>query len=214
MTPSSRLDAAFTALADPTRRAILARLALGEATVTELAEPFAMSRPPFQRTSRCGARGLIDTTFRGAPTAVPDRCAATRRRKRMVGRLPPILAGRPAASRNAACRVAEHSEEEARAKEEGKAKMKVSNTTMTQKITPFLWFDGKAEEAAKFYTSIFKGSKIGYVARYGDAGPGPKGSVMTVTFEINGRAVRGVEWRPRISRSHQPYPSCKLRQSG
>ena len=43
-----------------------------------------------------------------------------------------------------------------------------------QKITPFLWFDNQAEEAAKFYTSIFKNSKIGKIARYGDAGPGPK----------------------------------------
>ena len=46
------------------------------------------------------------------------------------------------------------------------------------KITPFLWFDNNAEEAIKFYTSIFKNSKVGNVTRYGDAGPGPKGSVM------------------------------------
>lgn len=50
-----------------------------------------------------------------------------------------------------------------------------------QKITPFLGFDGKAEEAAKFYTSIFKNSKILDMRRYGEAGPGPKGSVMSVT---------------------------------
>jgi len=53
-----------------------------------------------------------------------------------------------------------------------------------QKITPFLWFDSNAEEAANFYTSIFKNSKILNVARYGDAGPGPKGSAMTVTFQL------------------------------
>ena len=57
-----------------------------------------------------------------------------------------------------------------------------------QKITPCLWFDNQAEEAAKFYTSIFKNSKIGPVTRYGEAGAEisgrPKGSVMTVTFEI------------------------------
>jgi predicted 3-demethylubiquinone-9 3-methyltransferase (glyoxalase superfamily) len=47
-----------------------------------------------------------------------------------------------------------------------------------QKITPFLWFDNNAEEAMKFYTSVFKNSKIGEIRRYGDAGPGPKGSVM------------------------------------
>ena len=55
------------------------------------------------------------------------------------------------------------------------------------KITPFLWFDTQAEEAAKFYTSIFKNSKIGKVARYGEAGPGPAGTVMTVEFELDGQ---------------------------
>jgi predicted 3-demethylubiquinone-9 3-methyltransferase (glyoxalase superfamily) len=56
-----------------------------------------------------------------------------------------------------------------------------------QKITPFLWFDGRAEEAVQFYTSIFKNSKVGEVRRYGDAGPGPKGSVMTASFQIEGQ---------------------------
>jgi predicted 3-demethylubiquinone-9 3-methyltransferase (glyoxalase superfamily) len=56
-----------------------------------------------------------------------------------------------------------------------------------QKITPFLWFDGKAEEAAKFYLSVFEDSKITNIARYGDAGPGVKGAVMTVGFEIEGQ---------------------------
>lgn len=56
-----------------------------------------------------------------------------------------------------------------------------------QKITPFLWFDGKAEEAANFYIAIFKNSKIKGVTRYGDAGPGPKGSVMTVALELDGQ---------------------------
>src|SRR5919108_1262106 len=55
------------------------------------------------------------------------------------------------------------------------------------KITPFLWVDNQAEEAAKFYVSIFKNSKILTVARYGDAGPGPKGSVMTVKFMLDGQ---------------------------
>ena len=57
-----------------------------------------------------------------------------------------------------------------------------------QKITTFLWFDGNAEEAANHYASIFKNSKILSVARYGEAGPGPKGSVMTVTFQLEGRS--------------------------
>lgn len=56
-----------------------------------------------------------------------------------------------------------------------------------QKITPFLWFDGQAEEAANFYVSIFKDSKIDNVSRYGDAGPGPKGSVMIVSFQLQGQ---------------------------
>jgi len=55
------------------------------------------------------------------------------------------------------------------------------------KITPFLWYDHEAEEAAKFYVSIFPNSKISAITRYGDAGPGPKGSVMTVTFELDGK---------------------------
>lgn len=55
------------------------------------------------------------------------------------------------------------------------------------KITPFLWFDDKAEEAMNFYASIFKNSKVGSVTRYGEAGPGPKGSVMSATFELDGQ---------------------------
>jgi len=60
-----------------------------------------------------------------------------------------------------------------------------------QKITPFLWFDHQAEEAVGFYTSIFKDSKVGTVTRYGEAGPGPKGSVMTMAFELDGQG----SWR-------------------
>src|SRR6188508_2303899 len=56
-----------------------------------------------------------------------------------------------------------------------------------KKITPFLWFDDKAEEAMNFYVSIFKNSKVGSVARYGEAGPGPKGTVMTATFQLDGQ---------------------------
>jgi predicted 3-demethylubiquinone-9 3-methyltransferase (glyoxalase superfamily) len=60
------------------------------------------------------------------------------------------------------------------------------NITVPQKITPFLWFDTQAEEAANFYASIFKNSKVGLITRYGDTGPGKKGSVMTVAFELDG----------------------------
>jgi predicted 3-demethylubiquinone-9 3-methyltransferase (glyoxalase superfamily) len=56
-----------------------------------------------------------------------------------------------------------------------------------QKITPFLWFDHQAEEAANFYVSIFPNSKIGKIARYGKAGPGPAGSVMTIEFQLDGQ---------------------------
>jgi len=55
-----------------------------------------------------------------------------------------------------------------------------------QKITPFLWFDTQAEEAARFYVSAFTNSRIVKTVRYGEAGPGPTGSVMTVAFELNG----------------------------
>jgi predicted 3-demethylubiquinone-9 3-methyltransferase (glyoxalase superfamily) len=56
-----------------------------------------------------------------------------------------------------------------------------------QKITPFLWFDNQAEEAINFYTSVFKNSKIGRIARYGAEGPGPKGTVMTISFTLDGQ---------------------------
>jgi predicted 3-demethylubiquinone-9 3-methyltransferase (glyoxalase superfamily) len=56
-----------------------------------------------------------------------------------------------------------------------------------QKITPFLWFDDNAEEAVKFYVSVFKNSKVGKVARYGKAGPGREGTVMTIAFELAGQ---------------------------
>jgi len=56
-----------------------------------------------------------------------------------------------------------------------------------QKITPFLWFDNKAEEAVNFYTSIFRNSKIVNITHYGEVGPGPKGSVMIVVFQLNGQ---------------------------
>jgi predicted 3-demethylubiquinone-9 3-methyltransferase (glyoxalase superfamily) len=67
-----------------------------------------------------------------------------------------------------------------------------------QKITTFLWFDNNAEEAANFYVSIFKNSKILNVARYGDAGPGPKNTVMTVNFELNGQEYIALNGGPRF----------------
>jgi predicted 3-demethylubiquinone-9 3-methyltransferase (glyoxalase superfamily) len=64
------------------------------------------------------------------------------------------------------------------------------------KITPFLWFDNNAEEAMNFYVSIFKNSKVGGVSRYGDAGPGPKGSVMSATFELEGQQFMALNGGP------------------
>lgn len=68
-----------------------------------------------------------------------------------------------------------------------------------QKIAPFLWFDGKAEEAMNFYTAIFKNSKVGSVMRYGDAGPGPKGTVMSATFEIEGQEFMALNGGPMFT---------------
>lgn len=67
-----------------------------------------------------------------------------------------------------------------------------------QKITPFLWFDNNAEEALNFYTSLFKDSRIVNVARYGDAGPGPKGQVMTATFQLEGQDFIALNGGPQF----------------
>ena len=67
-----------------------------------------------------------------------------------------------------------------------------------QKITPFLWFDGQAEEAMNFYTSVFRNSKIGRVTRYGAAGPGPKGTVMSATFQLDGQEFMALNGGPQF----------------
>ena len=67
-----------------------------------------------------------------------------------------------------------------------------------QKITPFLWFDNQAEEAVNFYVSVFKNSKVGTIARYGDSGPGPKGSVMTIAFELDGQNFTALNGGPHF----------------
>jgi predicted 3-demethylubiquinone-9 3-methyltransferase (glyoxalase superfamily) len=68
-----------------------------------------------------------------------------------------------------------------------------------QKITPFLWFDGKAEEAMNFYVSIFKNSKVGSVTRYGEEGPGPKGTIMSATFELDGQGFIALSGGPQFT---------------
>jgi predicted 3-demethylubiquinone-9 3-methyltransferase (glyoxalase superfamily) len=68
-----------------------------------------------------------------------------------------------------------------------------------QKITPFLWFDGKAEEAVNFYVSIFKNSQIISMVRFGEAGPGPEGSVMSATFQLEGQEFFALNGGPQFS---------------
>ena len=65
-----------------------------------------------------------------------------------------------------------------------------------EKITPFLWFDNQAEEAANFYTKIFKNSKIGNISRYPEDSPGPAGQVMVVEFELDDQAFRALNGGP------------------
>jgi predicted 3-demethylubiquinone-9 3-methyltransferase (glyoxalase superfamily) len=68
-----------------------------------------------------------------------------------------------------------------------------------KKITPFWWFNGKAEEAMNFYVSVFKNSKVLGVTRYGEAGPGPKGAVMTANFELNGQEFVALNGGPQFT---------------
>jgi predicted 3-demethylubiquinone-9 3-methyltransferase (glyoxalase superfamily) len=70
---------------------------------------------------------------------------------------------------------------------------------MQQRITPFLWFNDKAEEAMNFYTSIFKNSKVLNVSRYGDAGPGPSGTVMSATFQLEGQEFMALNGGPEFN---------------
>lgn len=80
-----------------------------------------------------------------------------------------------------------------------------------RKITPFLWFDTQAEDAAKFYVSVFPNSKILKTARYGEAGPGPKGSVMTVKFELDGQRMIALNGGPvfKLTEAFSLVVDCK-----
>ena|SRR5947209_1490847 len=69
---------------------------------------------------------------------------------------------------------------------------------IAQRITPFLWFDREAEEAMNFYVSIFKNSKTGMITRFGDTGPGPKGSVMTASFTLDGQEFVALNGGPQF----------------
>ena len=83
-----------------------------------------------------------------------------------------------------------------------------------QKITPFLWFDNQAEEAVNFYTSIFKNSMILKIARYGEVGPGPKSSVMTVAFQLDGQEFIALNGGPyfKFTEAISFVVSCKTQE--
>ena len=68
-----------------------------------------------------------------------------------------------------------------------------------QRIVPFLWFDGQAEEATNLYVSLFRNSRIVSVRRYGDAGPGPRGTVMTTTFQLEGQDFYALNGGPQFT---------------
>jgi predicted 3-demethylubiquinone-9 3-methyltransferase (glyoxalase superfamily) len=68
-----------------------------------------------------------------------------------------------------------------------------------QKITPFLWFDDQAEEAMNFYVSLFKNSKVVSITRYGDEGPGPKGTVMVASFQLDGQEFLALNGGPQFT---------------
>jgi len=83
-----------------------------------------------------------------------------------------------------------------------------------QKIAPCLWFDGKAEEAMNFYTGIFKNSRVVDVMRYGEAGPGPKGSVLAVTFQIEGQEFMALNGGPmfKFSPAISLFVKCETQE--
>jgi predicted 3-demethylubiquinone-9 3-methyltransferase (glyoxalase superfamily) len=83
-----------------------------------------------------------------------------------------------------------------------------------QTITPFLWFDGKAEEAMNFYVSTFKNSKIVSVTRYGEGGPGPKGAVMTARFHLDGQEFFALNGGPQFTFSPAVsfFVNCETQQ--
>ena len=83
-----------------------------------------------------------------------------------------------------------------------------------QKITPFLWFDNQAEEAMNHYTSIFKNAKVGNVSRYGEAGPGPAGSVLTASFELDGLQFTALNGGPhfKFTEAISLYVNCETQE--
>lgn len=82
------------------------------------------------------------------------------------------------------------------------------------KITPFLWYDNNAEEAVNHYTSIFKNSRVTNIARYGEAGPGPKGSIMTIAFQLEGQDFIALNGGPmfKFNEAISLSVDCKTQQ--
>lgn len=83
-----------------------------------------------------------------------------------------------------------------------------------KKITPYLWFDHQAEEAANFFVSIFDNSKILNISRYGEAGPGPAGSVLTVSFELDGQQFTALNGGPafQFTEAISFFVDCKSQE--
>jgi len=83
-----------------------------------------------------------------------------------------------------------------------------------QKITPFLWFDDQAEEAINLYVSVFKNSKILSMSRYGEAGPGPAGKVMTATFQLEGQEFMALNGGPdhEFTEAISLFVDCKIQE--
>jgi predicted 3-demethylubiquinone-9 3-methyltransferase (glyoxalase superfamily) len=83
-----------------------------------------------------------------------------------------------------------------------------------QKITPFLMFDNQTDEAVNFYLSIFKNSKLGKVSRYGEGGPGPKGTIMSANFELEGQQFMAFNGGPyfQFSQGISLFVSCKTQE--
>ncbi len=82
------------------------------------------------------------------------------------------------------------------------------------RITPFLWFDDNAEEAIDFYTSVFKNSKIVSITRYGEAGPGPKGAVMSATFQLQDQELMALNGGPqfKFTEAISFFVNCETQQ--
>jgi len=83
-----------------------------------------------------------------------------------------------------------------------------------QRITPFLWFDTNAEEAVNFYVATFPNSRVVNMSRWGDSGPGPKGAVMSVTFELFGQEFMALNGGPtfKFSPAISLFVKCETQQ--